>query len=83
MSTGGFIYAIGAVGTPLVKIGSAKNVELRRKQLQTGQPFPLQIRASVAVAHDIGRIEKRIQAMLREVPLAHLQPSPQNQNPLP
>jgi DNA-binding Xre family transcriptional regulator len=50
-----------------VKIGSAKNVELRRKQLQTGQPFPLQIRASVAVAHDIGRIEKRIQAMLREV----------------
>lgn len=61
----GTIYAIGAVGTSLVKIGSTRaTVEKRLQTLQVGQPFPLQILAMVAVEVDVRRIEAQIHAFL-------------------
>jgi hypothetical protein len=68
-SQAGYIYAIGAVGTSYVKIGSARDVEKRRKALQTGQHLRLQTVASVAVEKDLRIIEKQVQAFLTE----HLQ----------
>jgi ribosome-binding protein aMBF1 (putative translation factor) len=65
-SSGGYVYAIGAEGTSLVKIGCAKMVEKRLKTLQTGQPFPLYVLAAVPVAEDIHRIEKQVHAFLAE-----------------
>lgn len=62
---GGIIYAMGAVGTTLVKIGSPKtSVEQRRQRLQTGQPFALEVLATIAVEEDLGRIEKQVHAFL-------------------
>jgi DNA-binding Xre family transcriptional regulator len=66
MSDAGFIYAISAEGSPYVKIGSAKNVELRRKQLQTGQPLRLHIIASIAVERHARAIESRIHTFLAQ-----------------
>ena len=65
MSTGGFIYAIGAVGTSYVKIGSTRtSVDVRLKQLQTGQPFPLQVLAMFPVEAHLSTIEKHIHPFL-------------------
>src|SRR5882724_8273929 len=62
---GGTIYAIGAVGTTLVKVGRTKtSVEHRRQQLQTGQPFALEVLATVAVETHLARIEKQVHAFL-------------------
>jgi transcriptional regulator with XRE-family HTH domain len=62
---GGIIYAIGAVGTSWVKIGrTAGPVMQRLKTLQTGQPFPLQVLASLPVETDAHRIEKQVHAFL-------------------
>ena len=62
---GGTIYAIGAVGTSLVKIGSTRSSVTRRlRALQTGQPFPLQLLATVPVGSDVQRIEKQVHAFL-------------------
>jgi DNA-binding XRE family transcriptional regulator len=64
-SPGGYVYAIGAEGTSLVKIGSAlASVEDRRKLLQTGHPSPLHILAKVPVEADVRRVESRIHAFL-------------------
>ena len=66
MKTGGFIYAIGAVGTSYVKIGSTRtSVEHRRSVLQIGQPLPLHIIARVPVAAQVRRVESRIHAFLK------------------
>jgi DNA-binding XRE family transcriptional regulator len=64
MPEGGFIYALRAVGTPYVKIGSAKDVEVRRKQLQTGQPWALEIVATIFVGAEYRSIEYQIHTML-------------------
>ena len=62
---GGYIYAIGAVGTSYVKIGRTTGPVLQRLQtLQTGQPFPLQVLASVPVETDAHRIEKQVHTFL-------------------
>jgi len=62
---GGTIYAIGAVGTSLVKIGcTTKTVERRLVALQTGQPFPLQVVAALPVETNLHRIEKLIHQFL-------------------
>jgi transcriptional regulator with XRE-family HTH domain len=62
---GGTIYAIGAVGTSWVKIGrTTAPVMQRLKTLQTGQPFPLQVLASLPVETDVHRIEKQVHAFL-------------------
>jgi DNA-binding XRE family transcriptional regulator len=61
----GYIYAIGSTGTSAVKIGSTRgSVKQRVSILQVGQPFRLQILASVAVDADVQRIEKQIHAFL-------------------
>jgi len=66
-SPGGIIYAIGAVGTSYVKIGSTRTaVEKRLKALQIGQPFPLQTLAAVAVESDLSRIEHQVHKFLAE-----------------
>ncbi len=50
--SGGTIYAIGVVGTSWVKIGRTTGpVRKRLQTLQTWQPFPLQVLASI----DAGR----------------------------
>lgn len=65
MTTGGFIYAIGAEGHPQVKIGSTKgSVEKRLAQLQTGYPGRLAILATVAVESNLLDIETRIHTFL-------------------
>jgi hypothetical protein len=62
---GGTIYAIGAVGTSYVKIGSTRpSVERRMRALQTAQPFSLQVLATVPVEEDLHRIEKQVHAFL-------------------
>jgi DNA-binding XRE family transcriptional regulator len=61
------IYAIGAVGTSFVKMGSTRtSVERRLRSLQTGQPFPLQILATVPIEKDLHRIEKQVHAFLEQ-----------------
>jgi DNA-binding XRE family transcriptional regulator len=68
MSEGGFIYAIGAVGSPYVKIGSTRgsvgSVTRRLNQLQIGHPFPLVVLATVAVDHDAQQLEKAMHRLL-------------------
>lgn|SRR5262245_6200578 len=65
---GGTIYAMQAVGTPWVKIGSTSaSVAQRLKRLQTGQPFPLEVIATVPVSSDLQRIERQVHAFLAEV----------------
>jgi transcriptional regulator with XRE-family HTH domain len=59
---GGIIYAIGAVGTSWVK--TAGPVLQRLQTLQSGQPFPLQVLASIPVETDARRIEKQVDAFL-------------------
>jgi len=64
-NAGGIIYAIGAVGTSWVKIGRTAGPVLQRLQtLQSGQPFPLQVLASIPVETDARRIEKQVDAFL-------------------
>jgi len=79
-SQAGYIYAIGAVGTSYVKIGSARDVEKRRKQLQIGQPFHLQTLAAIPVTSALRHIEKQVHAFLEaeqqrgewfEIPMDH------------
>jgi DNA-binding Xre family transcriptional regulator len=61
MSQGGYIYAIDAVGTGLVKIGCTRgDVQTRLAALQTGQPNALQLVASALVETDPGSIERAI-----------------------
>jgi DNA-binding XRE family transcriptional regulator len=68
MPNGGTIYALGAEGTSLVKIGSTKYaLETRVKALQTGQPFPLYVVASVRVDADVRRIEQHVHRLLAQV----------------
>jgi transcriptional regulator with XRE-family HTH domain len=65
VSTGEFIYAIGAEGSPHVKIGkTAGPVAKRVAELQIGQSVPLKVLASVPVEQDISRIEKAIHRFL-------------------
>jgi Meiotically up-regulated gene 113/Helix-turn-helix len=62
---GGTIYALGAVGTSWVKIGcTTGRVEDRVTILQTGQPFPLHVLASVPVPANVRRIEKSVHNFL-------------------
>lgn len=62
---GGTIYAIGAQGTPWVKIGCTHiPVEERLRTLQIGQPFPLHLIAAVPVEADMRRIEKYVHDFL-------------------
>jgi len=64
-SPGGTIYAIGAMGTSWVKIGCTTGPVMKRLQtLQTGQPFPLQVRAAIPVETDAHRIERQVHAFL-------------------
>jgi ribosome-binding protein aMBF1 (putative translation factor) len=68
VSTGGFIYAIGAEGSPYVKIGSTHTaINKRLRQLQSGHPARLTVRASVAVASHGHKIEKIIHQFLADV----------------
>lgn len=61
----GYIYAIGAEGTSLIKIGSTRtNAEDRLKILQTGQPSSLHIIAAIPVESDLRRVEKCIHTFL-------------------
>jgi hypothetical protein len=63
---GGTIYAIGAQGTPLVKIGStSKAVATRLAQLQTGQPFVLHVIAAANVEGNLSKIEHQIHIFLQ------------------
>jgi DNA-binding XRE family transcriptional regulator len=64
---GGFIYAIGAEGLTLVKIGRALDVGKRLKELQTGQPFPLHLVAAVSVEMDAQRVERQVHTLLSHV----------------
>ena len=65
MSEGGFIYAITAVGTKYVKIGSAmRSIERRMKLLQTGIPFQLELAVWIAVKEDLLRVEKALHRTL-------------------
>lgn len=64
---GGSIYAIGAYGIALVKIGSTHGTVVHRlKTLQTGSAHLLHVIAAVTVRTDVERIEKRIHAFLAE-----------------
>jgi DNA-binding XRE family transcriptional regulator len=65
--SGGTIYAIGAVGTSWVKIGSTRTaVEKRLQTLQVGLPFDLQAVAAIPVDTDLLRIEKRVHTFLAD-----------------
>ncbi len=71
MRRGGFIYAIGAGGTELGKIGKTRGpVAKRVAMLQTGYPARLQIVAHAHVEEDLSRIEKAIHHFL-ETDLQH------------
>jgi hypothetical protein len=64
---GGTIYALGLQGTPYVKIGSTTTtVQQRRKQLQVGQPFFLEILAAVPVEEHLLKLERQVQLFLAE-----------------
>jgi ribosome-binding protein aMBF1 (putative translation factor) len=64
-NAGGTLYAIQAEGTSLVKIGFTRgSVEKRLKVLQTGQPFPLQVIATVPVESDVRHKEGLLHAFL-------------------
>jgi DNA-binding XRE family transcriptional regulator len=65
VSPGGFIYAIGAVGTTYVKIGSTRaDVQKRLQALQVGHHARLQTLAAIPVEADLHRIEKQIHRFL-------------------
>lgn len=63
--TGGTLYAIRAEGTSLVKIGyTTGSVQKRLKTLQTGQPFPLRVIATVPVETEVRDKEALLHAFL-------------------
>ena len=67
MRTGGFIYAIGAEGSPHVKIGHTRTaVKKRLRALQIGHPSRLHILATVPVDDHLARIEKQIHRFLAD-----------------
>jgi transcriptional regulator with XRE-family HTH domain len=62
---GGYLYAISAQGQPYIKIGSTQGTVAKRlAALQTGQPFPLHVVASLYLNADIRQIEKHVHAFL-------------------
>lgn len=62
---GGTLYAIRAEGTSLVKIGYTRgSIEKRLQNLQTGQPFPLQVIATLPVESDARHKEALLHAFL-------------------
>ena len=64
---GGTLYAISAVGTSWVKIGSTTGPVINRlKALQTAQPFALQVLASIPVKTEVRRIERQVNAFLAQ-----------------
>lgn len=64
-NTAGYLYAIKAEGTPYVKVGSTTGpVEKRLKVLQTGQPFPLTMLATVRLDLPVRVIEGHVHALL-------------------
>jgi hypothetical protein len=66
-NNGGFLYAIGAEGTGLVKIGSTHaSVEKRLKELQTGQPFVLQVLAHITIETGVRQIEGYVHRFLAQ-----------------
>jgi DNA-binding XRE family transcriptional regulator len=65
VNPGGFIYAIGAEGSPHIKIGKTTGPVVKRlAALQVGYPARLHIRTAVPVEQDLGRIEKAIHRFL-------------------
>ncbi len=65
MKTGGYVYAIGAVGTRRVKIGLTRGaVEERLQALQTEHPSPLTLLAVVRVQKHLDRVTKHVHAFL-------------------
>jgi DNA-binding XRE family transcriptional regulator len=64
-SSGGFIYAIGAEGSPHVKIGKTSGEVVKRvARLQTGYPARLSILAQARIEDDLDRLEKALHQML-------------------
>ena len=64
---GGILYAIGAPGTPYVKIGRTRTpVEKRLGSLQSGYPAPLQVFAAVAIPENLSTIEAYVHAFLHK-----------------
>src|SRR5215831_11718978 len=65
MSQAGYIYAIGAIGTSYVKIGSTQeSVPNQLQQLQIGHHLPLTILATVRVDRDPQQLEKAVHRLL-------------------
>jgi DNA-binding XRE family transcriptional regulator len=65
MPQSGYIYAIGAVGTSYVKIGSTTGaVQKSLHALQTGHPSRLEILAAVHVETDLRDIEQTLHHFL-------------------
>ena len=52
-------YFIGIHGSELVKIGRARNPNIRKSQLQTGNPFPLDLLFSFQTAHPV-KLENQV-----------------------
>ena len=64
---GGYLYALRAEGLPYIKIGcTVRSPQKRLKLLQTGQPYRLELCASVHVEADMRPIEKALHRFLRE-----------------
>jgi hypothetical protein len=61
-SVGGYVYAIGMEGTPLVKIGMAKDVGQRLATLKRG--VPLRLLYAVCVEYP-GMLEREIHSILQ------------------
>lgn len=57
------VYFVGAVGTELIKIGSAFDIELRLKELQTISPLPLRLLFYVLYGGEA--MERRMHRMFR------------------
>ena len=69
MAHAGYIYAIGATGSPWVKIGCTRGaVTTRLRTLQTGHPLALYVIAAVAVPAYLRRIEHHVHMLLDTVP---------------
>jgi hypothetical protein len=65
MKTGGYIYAIGAVGRPQVKIGLTREaVAERLRALQAESPVPLVLLGSVHVPKHLDRVKKHVHGLL-------------------
>lgn len=48
-----YIYVIGAIGHRPVKIGKANEVQERLRTLQTGSPYPLELRLAIKASADL------------------------------